>query len=155
MMNVEIESVPARRVAALPHLGPYPTIGTALRRLGDIADQAGLLSDPGARMIGIFRDDPSRVPAETLRSAAGLIVAPEASIPDPLLEIVLPAGRWASTLHLGSYSGLGETWRRFIDGWLARSGHRKGPTDCFEMYLNRPGEVPEDQLQTRLYLMLW
>lgn len=154
-MNVEIQASSARRVAALAHQGPYDTIGLAHARLGKIAGPAGLLADPGARAIGIFRDNPDTVPAARLRSAAGIFVSPDASIPVSLLEIVLPAGRWASTLHRGSYSGLGDAWRGFIKHWLPQSGHRMAPTDCFEIYLDTPGKVPEDQLRTQLCLMLW
>ena len=154
IMNVEIETLPERRVAALAHHGPYDTIGAAFERLGAIAGPAGLFNQPGARMVAIYHDDPETVPAAQLRSAAGIVVPVDADIPAPLHEVVLPAGPWAWTLHQGSYGGLGDAWQRLLGQWLPRSGHQMAAAECVEVYLNHPGEVPEDRLQTRLYLPL-
>lgn len=153
-MNVEIQTCPARRVAALAHQGPYNTIGTAFARLGGIAGSAGLLGQPGACMVAIYQDDPESVPAAQLRSVAGVIVPPGAGIPAPLHEVLLPAGRWACTLHRGSYQGLGDTWERFIGQWLPRSGHRMAQGDCCEVYLNEMADTREEDLQTLLQVPL-
>lgn len=153
-MHVEIEICPQRRAAALSHRGPYNTIGESFERLGGIAGPAGLFADPQARMIAIYRDDPETVPAAQLRSAAGILVSDNAKVPAPLEEIVLPAGPWAWCLHRGSYAALGDAWQQLIGQWLPRSGRRMAAGDCFELYLNHPGQVPEDQLMTRLYVPL-
>ena len=153
-MDITIEDCPVHRVAAQPHQGPYQTIATAFAKLIAIAGAAGLMSDPQVRTVGIYRDDPRYVPIPRLRCAAGVIVSPDAVIPPSLMEIVLPAGRWASTVHQGPYAGLADTWDRVINHWLPDSGHRMAPTDFYEMYLNRPDEVPAEQLRTRLYVML-
>lgn len=153
-MDVTVEDCPAHRVAAMPHQGPYGTIASAFETLIAIAGPAGLFSDPPVRMVGIYRDDPRYVPLARLRCAAGVIVSPQAAIPASLMQIVLPAGRWATTIHQGAYSGLADRWHRFVNEWLPRSGHTLAPTDCYESYLNLPGEVPAAQLRTRLYVML-
>jgi AraC family transcriptional regulator len=153
-MNVDIQASPARRVAAIAHQGPYNTIGAAFGRLGAIAGPAGLFSQPGAMAVAIYHDDPESVPAAQLRSAAGVIVPQGVDIPAPLREVLLPAGRWACTLHRGSYQGLGDAWERFLGQWLPHSGHRMAPGDCFEAYLNEPSKVREEELETLLYLPL-
>jgi AraC family transcriptional regulator len=153
-MNVDIETCPARRVAALAHQGPYHTIGAAFARLGGIAGAAGLFSHPGAKMVAIYHDDPETVPAAQLRSAAGVIVPQGVGIPAPLHEVLLPAGRWARTLHRGSYQGLGDAWERFIGQWLPQSGHRMAAGDCFEVYVNEMANTPEEELQTLLHVPL-
>ena len=153
-MNVQIQSRPDLRVAALTHIGPYNTIHLAFERLSGIAGPAGLLNAPDARMIAIYHDDPESVPAGQLRSAAGVTVAPAAVVPLGLQALALPAGRWACATHRGSYSGLGDAWQRFLGQWLPASGHRLGPGDCYELYENHPGNAREPDLLTLLYAPL-
>jgi len=153
-MNVQIEQRPEMRIAALPHTGPYHTIGATFDRLGGLLGPAGLLADPQAQMIALYYDDPETVPASQLRSAAGVTVRPGAAVPPPLQSLTLPAGRWASALHRGSYAGLGDAWQRLLGQWLPDSGHRLGTGECYELYLNHPGQVAEAELQTLLYVPL-
>ena len=150
-MKVQIESRPEIRVAALSHTGPYNTIGAAFERLATIAGPAGMLASPDAKMIAIYYDDPESTPAEKLRSAAGISVPSDAEPPQPLHEARLPAGRWASVLHRGSYAGLGDAWQRFLGQWLPNSGHQLGLGECYELYLNHPGNAREEDLETLLY----
>lgn len=153
-MNVDIHTHAALRVAALEHIGPYNTIGAAFDRLGGIAGPAGLFSHPAAQMVAIYFDDPDAVPAGQLRSAAGVIVPDGVALPAGLQEVVLPGGRWASTLHRGSYGGLGDAWQRFVGQWLPGSGHQIRKAECYELYLNHPGNAREPDLETRLCMPL-
>jgi AraC family transcriptional regulator len=155
VMDVELETCTQRRVAALSHRGPYNTIGAAFDRLGGLAGPAGLFAHPGALTVGIYYDDPATVPAAQLRSDAGVIVPQGVTLPSGLHEVLLPAGRWARTLHRGSYAGLGDAWQRLLGQWLPHSGHRmKSSGECFELYLNHPGNARDDELQTLLYAPL-
>lgn len=153
-MQVQIEDRPEIRVAALGHTGPYNTINTAFEQLAGIAGPAGLFANPGASMIAIYYDDPESVPARQLRSAAGVTIAAGTALPDGLKELTLPAGRWACTLHRGSYSALGDAWQRFLGQWLPQSGHRLAGNECYERYLNNPGNTREADLETLLYAPL-
>ena len=155
VMDVDIETCPPRRVAALSHRGAYNTIGSAFERLGAVAGPAGLFAHAGALGVAIYYDDPDNVPAAQLRSDAGVLVPPDVPLPDGLHEVLLPAGRWARTLHRGSYAGIGDAWQRFVGQWLPQSGHRMNAAgDCFELYLNHPGQVREEELETLLYVPL-
>lgn len=153
-MNVQIHTRPAIRVATLAHVGPYPTIGQAFARLDRLAGEAGLLAAPGAQMIAIYHDDPETTPAAQLRSSAGVSVDPQAPLPAPLQEVQLPAGRWAELLHRGAYAGLGDSWQRLLGQWLPHSGQRLAAGDCYERYLNHPGQTPEAALETVLCIPL-
>lgn len=151
-MDVDIRTCPARRVAALGHTGPYHLIGAAFDRLGSIAGRAGLFADASAQMVAIYYDDPETVPVARLRSAAGVIVPPDVTLPVELHEVLLPGGRWACTLHRGSYRALGDTWQRLLGQWLPQSGLRVGEAECYELYLNNPGNAREEELETELYV---
>lgn len=56
-MNVTLEDLPALRVAAVRHVGPYNRIAEAFARLGEVAGPAGLVVD-GAMMLALYHDDP-------------------------------------------------------------------------------------------------
>jgi AraC family transcriptional regulator len=66
----------------------------------------------------------------------------------------MPAGRYATTTHVGPYETLGDTWARFFGEWLPASGHRIGPGVSYEIYRNDPTKVPKDQLRTDLYISI-
>ena len=151
-MDVQLELRPEIRVAAIAHSGPYDTIGSAFDRLGAIAGPVGMFAVPEARMIAIYYDDPESTPAEALRSAAGVTSALASELPPALHEIRLPAGRWARAMHRGSYGGLGDAWQRLLGQWLPNSGLRMGSGECYELYLNHPGNAREEDLETLLYV---
>ena len=63
--------------------------------------------------------------------------------------IELPAVRAATTLHVGPYDRLMETYDR-MNAWMGESGHR--PADyLWEEYLNSPDDTPPEKLMTRIY----
>jgi AraC family transcriptional regulator len=151
-MNVDIETQPELRVAAVSHVGPYNTIFEACQRLGEVAEPAGLLEHPSAAMVAIYHDDPETTPQAELHSSAGIIVPTHASIPKPLTEIRIPAGRYARTTHIGPYTLLGDAWARFMGQWLPQSGHRALDSVTYELYRNTPMTATPDQLRTDLYI---
>ena len=148
MLQVAIEERPDTRVFTVRHVGPYNQIGRAFQTLHEIVTRAGL---PTTGLVGIFHDDPRRTPPSSLRSDAAVIVDAKASLPEGLAESALPAGRYARTDHVGSYAGLGAVWTRLLDEWLPQSGYRVDRGLTFEIYLNTPGTVPENELRTALY----
>ncbi len=152
-MNVDVVTLPALRLATVSHRGPYPAISQAFQRLGAIAGPAGLFR-PGARMIALYHDDPESTPVADLRSEAALSVPEGATIPPGLSEVLVPAGRWAKTTHVGPYATLGDTWARLMGDWLPKSGHRVGSAPAYEEYLNDPTTTAPADLRTDLYVSL-
>lgn len=140
-MSVTIESLPARRVLAVAHRGPYDTIGEAFAKLDRLATP--LFSLPGLEMVAIHHDDPDATPAADLRADAGLVVPLDVAVPDGLHEVLIPAGRYAKLVHSGPYETLGAAWRelgRLEDGYRAAAG------PAFEQYLDM------HEVKTALYL---
>lgn len=152
-MKVEIREMKEKRVATAAHVGPYHRIADAFGRLGAIAGQAGLIG-PGAEMIAIYHDDPETTPAAELRSEAAITIGAGARVPQGLGERLLPAGRYASTTHLGPYEKLGDVWSRFMGEWLPASGERMRDGVSYEIYRNTPENTPKEQLETELYIPL-
>jgi len=151
-MDVEIKKMPEQRVAAVRHVGPYNQIGQAFGRLGEIAGPAGLFTNPNAAMIALYHDDPESTPADELRSDAGVAVASGVALPNELAEHRLPAGRYAKTVHVGSYEKLGDTWARFLGEWLPESGERLRDGPSYERYVNDPRTTPKERLITEIYV---
>lgn len=63
-----------------------------------------------------------------------------------------PEGRAVKMLHKGPYSRLRETYALLEDG-LKEDGDSMGDT-AWEVYLNDPDKVPEEDLLTEVYLQL-
>jgi AraC family transcriptional regulator len=151
IMDVVIKNFPELRVAAVRHIGPYMQISEAFERLGQIAGGAGLIQPPKTEMVALFYDDPESTPADQLRSDAGITVEPDASLPAGLEEHHVPAGAYASAIHVGPYEQLGDTWARLMGEWLPTSGRRiNSDAPSYEVYLNTPMTAPKEELRTEI-----
>ncbi|MEP6655183.1 MAG: GyrI-like domain-containing protein, partial [Myxococcales bacterium] len=153
-MDVTIETLPARRLATVRHLGPYPQIAEAFHRLGTIAAAGGLYAHVDPAMLALYHDDPETTPRGELRSDAALVVRDDVELPSGLSEVTLPAGRYAKASHRGAYSGLGDAWARLMGEWLPRSGFRVGGGPSYEVYVSDPRTTATEDLVTDLYVPL-
>lgn len=153
-MDVTIETHPARRLAAMRHVGPFNQIGQAFGRLMAIAGRAGLMGQPGVECIALYHDDPESTAPDTLRSDACLSLPEGAATPEGLTEVVLPGGRHACGLHRGSYAGLGEAWAKMYGEWLPQSGEEVADAIPFEVYLNDSMDVAPEALRTLICVPL-
>ena len=104
---VILRSDPPRRLAAVPHKGPYFEINRAFEKLFAAIVARGQMKDAGL-MVGVHYDDPSATPLADLRSHAGAIVGEDVALAAPLDEVRLPAGRHAVLTTSFMASG----WRR-------------------------------------------
>ncbi len=154
-MDVHIDQQPARRLAAVRHVGPYNQIGRAFAQLGQaLGPSLAQLGAGGAAMIALYHDDPESVPVEALRSDAAVVVPDNFVMPPGLSEQRLPAGRYASTLHIGAYEQLGDVWLRFMGEWLPASGEHVAESPALESYLNNPETTPKAEWKTLLSIPL-
>lgn len=153
MYEIEVAQVPARRLAALEHRGPYPEIGTTFGKLAAIATARGLW--PHSRgMAAVYYDDPRATPPDRLRSHAGIIVAEDTPLPDGLEEVRTHGGA-AAILHFrGDYSGLQGAYDHLYGAWLAQSGRTLADAPSYELYLNDPTDTAPDDLLTDIVVPL-
>jgi AraC family transcriptional regulator len=152
-MKVEIVDRPELRLATVRHAGSYMRIGEAFQRLNERVTAAGL-SKPDTQLVGIYHDDPTTTPEEKLRSDAAITVSANTNLPSGLTELVIPAGRYAHTIHRGPYLGLGEKWGFLRSEWLPESGEKSGSGMSYEVYRNTPMNAKPNELVTDLYLSL-
>jgi len=153
MYEVEVKTIPETPLIFVPHQGPYPEIGGAYERLMGALIEQGLLTGP-RRMLGIYYDDPSVVPAEQLRSRAAVAASGTETVAAPLEKMVLPAGPVAVLHHKGPYSGLMAAYTWLYGEWLPDSGHTPADTPSYEEYLNSPQDTPPEDLLTDIHVPL-
>jgi AraC family transcriptional regulator len=153
-MDVTIKQFPELRVGAIRHIGPYNQISIAFGQLGQIAGSAGLFAHAGAAMVALFHDVPENTPQDQLRSDAAIVVPEQVALPAGLAEQRIPSGEYASTVHVGPYEQLGDTWSRLMGEWLPASGRRMTDGVSYEVYLNDPSRTPKAELRTEIRLPL-
>ena len=149
-MDYEIKTLPAMRLATVPHTGPYNQIGPAFQKLGSIAGPAGLFGKPGAMMMGIYKDDPTKTPADKLRSAACVVIADGAPIPPGLVEDRVDSGKYACLVHQGSYEGLPGAWMKMRDALSGAGNLKSRQAPACEIYWNDPSQVKPEELRTEI-----
>lgn len=149
-MELAIKNINEIRLACVRHIGPYNQIGEAFGKLYEINGKQPF-AKPEGPWIAIYLDNPDAVPPDQLRSEAGVQVAPDAVLPEGVTEVVIPAGKFATAIHRGSYSGLGEAWGAFCGKLIPEAGLEFRDGLCFELYLTDCSQVPESELLTELY----
>lgn len=152
MHPVTIRDEGSRRLAAVPHSGPYIDIGRAFERLSAILGARGQFG--GGRMVGVFYDDPSSVAPDALRSHAGYEIAGFHPIEAPLETITLHPGRHAVMTYTGPYAGLHAAYDQFYSTWLPKSGEEPADQPPFEVYLNTPMTAAPEELVTEIHMPL-
>lgn len=153
MFPVTIRTDPERRLAAVPHKGPYPEIGRAFEKLGSTVAARGFYGRFG-NMVAVFYDSPADVKPADLRSHAGLESPADLPIDAPLEEVTLPAGRHAVLTFTGPYAGLPAAYDQLFGIWLPQSSESPSESPVFEVYLNSPMDTPPEALVTEICLPL-
>lgn len=148
-MDVRINQQPEVRVGTVRHIGPYEKIAQAFERLGAV--MSGAKRPPNAQLLALYHDDPQTTAADRLRSDAALTFPAGTSVPTGLIERRLAAGKYASTIHVGAYDGLGTTWATLKQEVAAR-GMRPTGAVSYEVYLNDPATAAPGELRTELFM---
>jgi AraC family transcriptional regulator len=153
MFPIEIVKLPALRLAAVGHVGPYIQIGQAFDQLFGTLAARGQIT-PGVRSIGVYLDDPSAVPAERLRAHAGIVIDDGFTMAPPLEPVTVRAGAYAVLRHKGPYADMRAAYDWLFGEWLVRAGHEADDAPAFEEYLNNPRDTPPGDLRTDIHLKL-
>jgi len=154
MIEVRLESLPARRLLARPHSGDYVNIGAAFEQLYGYAYSHGLIG-PDSVSLGIYYHDPDATPVEQLRSHACLTV-PEGfrEAPEGFELLQLEGGEHAVGLHRGPYEQLHESYRWLFGQWLPSSGREPANRPAHEIYVNDPRTTAPADLITHICIPL-
>ncbi|MDT8989979.1 GyrI-like domain-containing protein [Curvibacter sp. APW13] len=132
-MKVQLETLPAARVAYMRHVGPY---GESVARFWAARflpwrNAQGLET---ATCYGIGWDDPGITPAARCRYDACVEVRPEFSSTSPISYAQLPGGLYAVGQFSGTLAQLGLAWTYLLREWLAHSGRQLDHRPLLERY---------------------
>ena len=147
-MDVTIKQQPELRVGTVRHIGPYVRIGQAFERLGALI--ANAKRPPNVRLLALYYDDPQTIASDQLRSDAAISFPSGTDVPPGLIERRVPAGKYASAIHTGSYEHLGKAWMH-LRGEIEKRGLRATGAVSYEMYLDDPMSVPAGHERTELF----
>ncbi len=153
MYPVTIRIEPERRLAALPHRGPYHQINRAFEKLYALLAARDMI-DQSEEMIATYYDDPAATAPDDLRSHAGAVFPPGVVLAPPLDVVILPAGRHAVLTFTGPYAGLPAAYDQLYAVWLPQSGEQPADSPPFENYLNSPMNTPQEALVTEICVPL-
>jgi len=149
--EVEVVTLPERRVLFVRHIGPYAECGRAWDALCMWAGSRGYLQ-PGVEFIGLCHDDPDVTPSGNIRYDACIgidrDIAPEGIIGTQ----VLAGGLFARTTHFGSYARLSETYAMLCGQWAPANNVELRSLPSREIYLNNPDDTAENDLITDIYV---
>jgi AraC family transcriptional regulator len=154
--EVKLVTLEPMDLLAVSHIGPYMKIGDAFYTLAQWLAERNVRT-AGAKMVGIYYDDPNTVEASKLRSKAALHLAEDtdAEIISPVEKFQLRGGEHAKVLHVGPYQGLQQAWMAFYNEGLQKLGRKADfSAPSFEVYLNTPDEAAPEDLKTELYIPL-
>ncbi len=103
--------------------------------------------------IGMCPDEAGMVADENARYQAGFVY--EGNLPamdSEAQRTTIPGGRWAVTVHLGSYETLWQSWNRTYRDWLPQSGFEPRDEAPFEIYLSNPKQTLPEELRTEIWI---
>ena len=133
-----------RTQSAVQNLGAVigPTFGKIAGYLSELG--ISLTGDP---FIGHFNTD-----MENLDLEIGILL--EEKVPDKgdVKMSEIPAGKYAVTIHRGSYNEL-KNANMMLNKWIEDNNY-VSTNIGFEFYLNEPGTVPEEELETKIIVLL-
>lgn len=153
MYETVIAEMPATTIVAVDHRGSYMSIGKSFDLLFTTLAARNLLM-PGLRMIGVYLDDPTRVPEPELRSLASVSMNGVMDVQPPLSTATIRGGSYAVLKYKGPYGDMRAAYDWLFGQWLPSSGREVADAPIFEEYLNSPRDTPPTELRTDIYLPL-
>jgi AraC family transcriptional regulator len=142
--KVKLESLPATTVLALPIRGTYEQHPDALARLMGYAAPKGVVR--GAP-LGIYYNDPERVPPDSLRWEVAVPVPAGTRADAPFVVRTLPAMEAAVVICTGPYEGAGSCYAA-LSAWVEKHGYL-APGPVQEHWLSDPSTPPE-KMQSKI-----
>lgn len=149
-----VVDMPESRFWALMGHGPFHTCGSIFAKLDGAAKKAGLSESFGKTAMLVLCDVPNTA-REDLVWACGIAVWDKDTmdkgppVDSEMVEIKVPAGKYATVLHRGEYTGLPKAWGDLCTKWIPSQGLSPctGARDMphYEVYLSM------DPMETQLY----
>ena len=145
MIEGKIQTLPARKVAFIRHIGPYSECCKVWQTLCAWAGQQGLINDRTV-FLGMCYDDPEVTPADKIRYDACITIDRDIKPQGEIGIQEIPEAEYATFLHKGPFETLKDTYVEIYSQWFPRSGREAAHQACIEVYLNDPEKTPPEEL---------
>ena len=128
--------------------GSYSLISAKIGEFMNEYFSQGLGSFTG--VMAMYLNAPGEVPEAELKWRIGMPIGADVTPQEPLRKDEFAYPKVASCLHVGPYDKVGEAYQK-IGAYLERNGWKAaGPP--VEFYLNDPGQVPPEKLETEILI---
>lgn len=155
VMKVTIKNIKQRHLACLEHHGDPKLMDQTVTTLVNwIKTEPRLQKPEPGESFGLAYSDPKTTPTEDFQFDLGVTTPTDLKLNAPLVEKVLPEGRYAIATHYGSHEEIGETVSALYREWLPNSEESLGDFPCVFRYYNFKHEVAETELVTDVMLLL-
>lgn len=143
----QVKTTEAMTVAKIAKMGPYAGVGEAIGALMKWTGDAKVT--PAGAPFGLYLDDPATVKPESLRWMI-CVGVPEGTKGDKKAGVVvekMAPQMVASTIHVGGYDKVGETYGKLMT-WVADNKYEiAGPS--VEYFTSAPG-TPDSLMKTEV-----
>ena len=149
-LDVSIRTLPARRLAVLHNKGAYNGSTVFAKLLRAVLAQ----SLPCQPIFGLSYDDPSLVPAEDLRTIAGVEIGQNITPDAPLETFEMPPARFAIFNYQGPNERLGLAYSWIFGRWLPATGEMPANLPALNIYFHNPQTTAPEALRTDICIPL-
>lgn len=139
---------PPIRAAFVRHVGDYMGTMSAWEKLLGWTGAKGV---PVTGAFGLVHDDPDVVPIDRLRYDACVPVGERVQADGEVGIVVVPGGRFVSTVHVGPYEEIPLVYGRIAVTYL-ESGRDLAPGPAVEWYLDDPQTTAPEKCRTEIWL---
>jgi len=147
-MNIEIQDLPAMKVAYLHNVGNYvgnsELFGKLFTQLGNWAGPKGLFG-PDTVFMSAYYDDPEKTNPDELRLDVCMTVPEGTEVEGDIHSQTLPGGKYAVYREeMKGPEDYKKAWQDFYKEWIPQSGEEVDMTRPFyEIYRSDPKQDPE------------
>jgi effector-binding domain-containing protein len=148
MRTFELRTTSRQHTAAIRMTRPVAHIGAAMAEAFPKIYHAVVSSgmEPAGMPLAVYFD----MGPEVMTFECAIPVPAPFAASGEVVASSVGGGEAAFTVHVGTYDTIGTTWEALM-AWLSEQGKRPGGPG-WESYLDEPGQVPDDELRTEIYL---
>ncbi len=145
--TVNRETMPSLVVRTRCSIEQLPEVlGQSYQRI--LAHLSSINREPaGPPYVGYHNED-----MQDLDLEIGFPVGADVAAEDEIMASEIPAGRYATTMHIGPYAEIAESYEH-LTSWVEQQLQRPAGS-AYEIYLNDPATTPEEGLQTLIIFPL-
>lgn len=145
-MEIKLKIVEEHQVASISHEGPVEDMGEVIGELaGWIKQKELLITQPP---FSVYYTSPTEVQPEKMKYEVGIPFKGDAYGDERVKIKIMPKHKILSAIHKGPYEEIGSVYAEMMQ-YIIESGQEMIGAPR-EVYINTPGEVPDEELLTEV-----